>query len=209
MWISVDNDMTVTKNNVVAVSYVLHVEGKIADSASEEKPLEYIHGTGMLLPKFEAALEGKTVGDTFAFTLAPEEGYGEYHPEYRVEIPKSAFSVEGVVREDLLVVGQMIPMYNGSGEVVQGVVAEVGTDTVVMDFNHPMAGKTLDFTGKVVSVRAATEKELTEGLHGEYLPREEGCHCHGGCHKDGGCHGEGECHKDGGCHKDGECHCKN
>ncbi|MBQ3941660.1 MAG: peptidylprolyl isomerase, partial [Bacteroidales bacterium] len=71
-----------------------------------------------------------------------------------------------------------------------------------MDFNHPMAGKTLHFTGKVESVREATEKELREGLHGEYLPPEEGCgHCHGECHKDedGCCHGEGECKEGCGC----------
>ena len=94
------------------------------------------------------------------------------------------------MREDLLVVGQIIPMLSNTGQVVQGTVHEVKPDTVVMDFNHPMAGKTLNFTGKVVSVREATEKE---------------CHCHKG---EGGCHGGG--HKDGECchgegHKDGEC----
>ena len=68
--------MKVEKNKVVAVSYELEVEGQIADKSGADKPLEYIHGTGMLLPKFEANLEGKEPGDGFSFTLTPEEGYG-------------------------------------------------------------------------------------------------------------------------------------
>ncbi|HAZ74791.1 MAG TPA: peptidylprolyl isomerase, partial [Rikenellaceae bacterium] len=98
------------------------------------------------------------------------------------------------VREDLLVVGYTIPMLNSEGQVINGTVKAVSDDTVTMDFNHPMAGKTLHFTGKVESVREATDKELTEGLHGEYLPQ-EGCHCGGHCSDgcDGGCHGDGEC----------------
>ena len=188
--------MKVEKNKVVAVSYQLEVEGKIADKSAPGNPLEYIHGSGMLLPKFEGALEGKEPGDGFDFVLSPEDGYGTYDPRYLVELPKTAFAIDGQVREDLLVVGRTIPMLNQAGQVVQGTVNQITDSTVTMDFNHPMAGKTLHFTGKVESVRSATDKELTEGLHGEYLPQEEGC---GGCHG-GGCHG-GDCHKDG----DGEC----
>ena len=189
--------MTIDKNKVVAVSYELEVEGSIADKAGSEKPLEYIHGTGMLLPKFEAALEGKEPGASFDFTLTPEEGYGNYSDECKIEIPKTSFAgPDGKIREDLLVVGFTIPMLNSEGQVIQGTVAAVSDDTVTMDFNHPMAGKTLHFTGKVESVREATEKEMTEGLHGEYLPK-EGCHCGGHC-------GEG-C--DCGCGEGGECSC--
>ena len=92
-------------------------------------------------------------------------------------------------------------MLNSVGAVIPGVVLEVTPETVKMDLNHPMAGKTLHFTGEVVSVREATEQELTEGLHGEYVHRCGGCHgggCHGGdCGGDcggheGGC-GEGDC----------------
>lgn len=197
--------MKAEKNKVVAVSYELEVEGQIADKAGAEKPLEYIHGNGMLLPLFEAAVEGKEPGESFDFTLAPEDGYGEYQNEYVIDIPKDAFSVDGVVREDLLVVGNIIPMLNNMGQVMQGIVKAVGASVVSMDFNHPMAGKTLHFTGKVEAVRDATEKELKEGLHGEYLPP-EGCgHCHGeGC--EGGC-GEcgGEC--GGECSGEGKCNC--
>ncbi len=212
--------MKVAKNTVVALSYELEVEGKLADRANSEDPLAYIHGTGMLLPKFEEAVEGKEPGEKFAFTLSAEEGYGELHPEYIVDIPKSAFEQDGKVREDLLVVGNMIPMLNSDGNVVHGRIAEVLEEKVKMDFNHPMAGKVLNFSGKVESVRAATEKELAEGLHGEYLPKEgchcggncgEGCECGDGCNCGEGCEcGEGECHCNEGeeCHCEGECKCE-
>ena len=205
--------MKAEKNKVVAVSYELEVEGKIADKAGSDRPLEYIQGTGMLLPLFEAAVEGKEPGEGFDFILSPADGYGEYNPNFKFDIPKSAFEVEGILREDLLVVGNIIPMLNAQGQVIQGKVDSIGEDSVKMDFNHPMAGKTLHFTGKVESVRDASEKELTEGLHGEYLPQEgcgcghDGCDCgHDGCDCDSGegCKKEGEgCshHKGGCCHK--------
>lgn len=193
--------MKVSKNSVVAISYELMVDGGLADKAVAEKPLEYIHGTGMLLPRFEEEVEGKTEGETFEFTLSAEEGYGEYDERYKVTLPKSTFEVDGKLMEELLVVGRTLPMLNSAGQVVQGTVAEITPDSVVMDFNHPMAGKTLHFTGKVESVRAASEKELTEGLHGEYLPPQS-CHCGGSC-------GEGGCGEGCGCGcEEGSCGCK-
>lgn len=171
--------MKIQKNSVVALSYELEVEGKIADKAPSERPLEYIQGMGMLIPKFESEVDGKEPGETFEFTLSPEEGYGTYNPEYKFDLPKTSFAIDGQVRDDLLEIGRTIPMLNSAGQVVQGTIAAIAEDTVTMDFNHPMAGKTLHFTGKVESVREATEKELTEGLHGEFLPQDEcGCGCH-------------------------------
>ena len=206
--------MKVSKDKVVAVSYELHVEGKLADKAESSAPLEYIHGTGMLLPKFEAALEGKEPGDGFSFTLTPEEGYGTFNPAALVRLSLDAFKMDGRVMTEFLVVGRTLPMLNGAGQVVQGTITEIGEDHVVMDFNHPMAGKTLDFSGRIESVRDASSKELSEGLHGEYLPPEEGCH-KGRCHKHEGegCHKKegGECCKhegEGDCNCEGDCGCK-
>ena len=203
--------MKVQKDKVVAVSYALEVEGQIADKSAPGAPLEYIHGSGMLLPKFEAALEDKEPGDAFDFVLSPEDGYGKYDPSFLIDLPKTAFAIDGQVREDLLVVGRTIPMLNQAGQVVQGTIREITESTVKMDFNHPMAGKTLHFTGKVESVRSATDEELTEGLHGEYLPPQEHkcCHGKGECHKgegdcDGDCKGEGE----GDCNCNGDCNCQ-
>ena len=188
--------MKVEKNNVVALTYELNVDGAIADKATEDRPLEYIHGTHMLLPKFESEVEGKEPGETFAFTLTPEEGYGTVNEEMVIDLPIQEFAIDGKIHQELLQVGRVIPMMNQAGGVVQGTVRAVKEDAVTMDFNHPMAGKTLHFTGAVVSVRAATAKELEEGLHGEYLPPTEKKHCKK--------HGDGEC-----CHKgDGEGCCK-
>lgn len=197
--------MKIEAMKVVAISYEVETEGEVVDRATEEKPLDYIQGMHMIIHKLEATLEGMDEGQSFDCTIAPEDAYGEYDLSKVFDIPKSSFEVNGKLREDLLEVGRFIPMLNSAGEVCHGMVVEVKDDKITMDFNAPMAGKTLHFTGKVISVRDATEKELTEGLHGEFLPQEEGCHRHGGCCGKHGHHGEGEgcCHGEG--HGDGEC----
>ncbi|MGM9736404.1 MAG: peptidylprolyl isomerase [Candidatus Cryptobacteroides sp.] len=223
--------MKISTNKVVEFIYELEVEGSIVDRATKERPLDYIHGTGSILPKLEQHIEGMKPGDRFQITLQPSEAYGEVDPNRIIDLPKAAFEVNGEIREDLLVPGNRIPMLNSMGAVIPGIVLEVTEDSVKMDLNSEMAGKTLNFSGEIISVREATEKELKEGLHGEYLHSngcggchsggcggchghdgEEGCHGHDGeggcgCH-DGneGCHGhdgDGGC----GCHHDGGCDC--
>ena len=189
--------MKIELNNVVEFCYELEVDGQVVDQTTKERPLDYIHGTGSLLPKLEAAIEGMEPGDRFDVTLSPADGYGEVDPSRILDLPKSAFEVNGEVREDLLVPGNTIPMLNSMGGVIPGVVLEVSEDSVKMDLNHQMAGKTLHFTGEVLTVREATEKELTEGLHGEFV---HSCGC-GGCHGGdcgSGCEG-GNCSDDCGC----------
>ena len=192
--------MKIGQNKVVEFVYELEVDGQVVDKTVKKRPLDYIHGTGSLLPKLEEHIEGMQAGDTFDVTLSPADGYGEVDPSRIIDLPKGAFEVNGEIREDLLVPGNTIPMMNSMGGVIPGVVLEVTEDTVKMDLNHRMAGKTLHFTGEVVSVREATEKELTEGLHGEYV---HSCGC-GGCGGHGGC---GDC-EGGNCSEgEGECGC--
>ena len=196
--------MKIAQNTVVEFCYELEVDGQIVDRTTVEKPLDYIHGTGGLLPKLEAHIEGMEPGCKFDVTLSPTDAYGETDPARIIDLPKSAFEVNGELRDDLLVPGNTIPMMNSMGAVIPGVVLEVTEETVKMDLNHQMAGKTLHFTGEILTVREATEKELTEGLHGEYVHSCGGCGSHGGC---GGCHGhDGDC----GCGDgdgDGDCGC--
>ncbi len=191
--------MKIEQNKVVEFSYELEVDGQIVDKAPQERPIDYIHGTGSLIPALEAHIEGLEPGAKFEVTISPEDGYGEKDPSRIIDLPKSAFAIDGEVREDLLVPGNTIPMLNAMGGVIPGVVVEVSEDSVKMDLNHQMAGKTLHFTGEILTVREATEKELTEGLHGELV---HSCGC--GCHHDGGC---GDC-EGGHCGEgDGDCGC--
>lgn len=192
--------MKISKDKVVEFIYELEVDGNIVDHTTKERPLDYIHGTQGILPKLEAHIEGMEAGDKFTVTLAPEDAYGQVDPNKIIDLPKTAFEVNGQIREDLLVPGTRIPMMNSMGAVIPGVVLEVTENTVKMDLNSEMAGKTLHFTGEIISVREATEKELAEGLHGEFVHSNGcgGCHGnHGGC--GGGC-GEGGCGDgEGGC----------
>ena len=189
--------MRIEKNKVVLVTYDLTVDGQLVDSANEEQPLDYIQGMHMLIPKFEEALEGLEEGAIFAFTIQPEDGYGAYDEKRRFDLPKTAFTIKGELREDLMQVGRILPMVGADGSIVNATVVEVKENGVTMDFNHPMAGKVL-------------------------LPPEEGHHCcgkgKGHCHhhehEDGECcghdHKDGECcghdHKDGECCRHGHCH---
>ena len=175
-------DMKVENGKKVSVDYTLTVDGQIADQSMPGQPLEFICGMGMLLPKFEAAIMDKEPGEKVSFTLEPKDGYGEIIPEAIVELPKSVFMMDGKVAEDILFVGNQIPMATADGQQMVGVVKEVKAEAVVMDFNSPMAGKTLNFDVTVVDVRDTTPEDLAQIMGG-------GCGC-GEC--GGGC-GDHEC----------------
>ncbi len=182
--------MKVQDNKMVAVDYTLTVDGQIADQSRPGQPLEFIFGTGMLLPKFEEAILGKEPGEKVAFTLAPKDGYGELIAEAVVDLPKNIFMVDGKLAEDILFEGSQVPMSDAQGNRMMGIVREVGEETVKMDFNHPMAGKTLNFEVEVVSVRDVKPEDL-QG------------HC--GC-GDCGCDEDCDCGCEGHDH-DGHCNC--
>ena len=159
---------TIAPNKVVSLSYTLMLNsGELADEATADQPLVFIHGIGQRLPAFDDQLDGLSVRDTFSFTLSAEDGYGESSPNYVVEIPKNIF--EGPdVPDDILEIGATLPMQDQDGNPMEGVVVEIGDDTVTMDFNHPLAGEALGFSGTVLDIREATQEELDHGhVHGE------------------------------------------
>lgn len=179
--------MNISQNKVVSLSYTLEVAGETIETVSAERPMKFIFGTGYLLPKFEEYILDKKAGDTFDFVLSAVEGYGEIDSNAIVELPKNIFEVDGKIEDGLLEVGKVLPMMDTQGNRLNGEITEVKDGSVVMDFNHPLAGEELHFTGSVVEVREATDKELEEGLYGE--KKASSC-CSGDCCSScgGGCH---------------------
>lgn len=178
--------MKITPNKYVAVIYDLNVgegdERELMERATVELPLKFIFGTGMMIPAFEQNLDGLEEGDSFQFTIEPADAYGDYIEENVVDLPKDIFKVNGKFDAEMIKEGNTVPMMDAEGNHMNGSVLEVKEDIVVMDFNHPLAGETLHFTGKVIDVHEPTAKEIAD-----LTAPAEGCggcdcsNCGGGC----------------------------
>lgn len=197
--------MIAEKDKVVSIVYELRSgspEGEVVEALSPENPLTFLYGTGGLLPKFEENLSGLGSGDAFDFLLNSEDAYGPVVESAIVHVPKSVFEMDGEINEDLMKIGNMVPMMDSEGRRLNGKVIAIEGDAVKMDFNHPMAGNDLHFKGQVTEVRTATEEELSHGhVHGAG----GGC----GCGSDGGACDDGSCDDKEACNTDqqGGCGC--
>lgn len=162
--------MQIETNKVVLVHYTLtedSAEGELIESTNGGEPLGFIYGVGMMIPDFERNLEGLKAGDHFSFGIMAANAYGEYDDNAIVEVPKNMFEQDGKIPDGLLEVGNVLPLTDQQGNQFQGTVNWVGLEKVKLDFNHPMAGVNLFFTGHVELVRDADAGELAHGhVHG-------------------------------------------
>lgn len=149
---------------VVSLAYTLHDgEGELLDNADADSPLEYIQGYGHILAGLEDELYGMAVGDEKDVVIAPDNAYGEYDAEANQLVPLDMFP------QDMdLEAGVQLELHDeDSDEPVDAWVAEIYDDSVLIDFNHPLAGETLYFHVKVLGIRDATDEELDHGhVHG-------------------------------------------
>ena len=183
----------------ITVAYSLYTDNsegvhELVEQAPAEHPFQFITELGVALEAFEAKLKDLNAGDEFDFTLSVDEAYGPYEQEHVIELPKSTFMLNGRFQNDVIFEGAVIPLVNADGNRFQGLVLEVKEDVVIIDLNHPLAGKELHFKGSVVTSREATDAEVTALI--KIMSGEGGCGC--GCGCDGGC--------DGGCDSEG-CGC--
>jgi FKBP-type peptidyl-prolyl cis-trans isomerase SlyD len=165
--------MKAAPNTVVKITYELRTEpnGEIRDYADREAPFTFLFGHGNVLEKFEKNLEGLIAENQFSFQLSPEEGYGEYDKEAVIQLDKSIFAVDGAVQDEMLFVGNVVPLQDQFGNPFQGRIVNIAGDKVTVDLNHPFAGKPLYFSGVVVEVREANPTELEHGHvheHGDH-----------------------------------------
>lgn len=166
--------MVIEKNKVVTLQYHLTVDDKeigkevTIEQTDAQHPFVFLFGSGSLLESFENNIRGMKPGDQFDFVLKSSEAYGEMQNENIVDIPLEAFLGEdGKMDEEIIKVGNTVPMVDNEGHHMQGVVEEITDSFVKMDFNHPLAGMDLHFKGNVQDVRDASSEEISHGhVHG-------------------------------------------
>ncbi|MHC1741185.1 MAG: peptidylprolyl isomerase [Anaerolineaceae bacterium] len=163
----------VAKDLVVSLEYTLTVDGEVIDSSEENGPIDYIQGHENIISGLESALEGMKLGESKKVNVKAKDAYGEYDPEAVEEIPLTEFP------DDIpLEVGVELAVDDEDEGPISAVIEEVGKDSVTLNFNHPLAGKELNFDVKILSIRAATAEELEHGhVHGDEDCCEGDCDC--------------------------------
>ena len=146
----------VTDGVIVSIVYRLTVDGEVVEDTPADDPLDYLHGAENIVPGLERVLAGKQVGDKVNVTLKPEDAYGEYDED----------DVEEIDRNDVpesVELGMEILLEDEEGFMFEAVVKEVTEDTVILDFNHMLAGKTVTYDVEIVGLREADAEELAHG----------------------------------------------
>ena len=166
--------MQISEKKVVTITYELYIQSQeddyeIVEVVGEDQPMVYLAGHSGLPEDFETKMAGLKVGDEFDFELGPQEGFGDFSEDDVADFPLDMFKIEnGEIPADLLEIGNFVPFTNDDGSQITGRIYAVLDHTVQVDFNHPLAGKTLKFEGKVIGLREASQEELDHGhVHGE------------------------------------------
>jgi FKBP-type peptidyl-prolyl cis-trans isomerase SlyD len=152
--------LVVADDVVVQLDYTLTLsDGEIYDSSEDSGPLEYLQGHGQLIPGLEQALYDMAIDEEKDVVVTPDIGYGEYDPDAVQELPLDMFPPNMELEK-----GMSIDLYDeDADEEIEAIINDVGDDTVTVDFNHPLAGETLNFHVRIVGIRPATPEELDHG----------------------------------------------
>jgi FKBP-type peptidyl-prolyl cis-trans isomerase SlyD len=143
---------------VVKMDYSLTVDGELIDTSDGSEPIEFIQGTGGIIPGLERELYGMKIGDGKDVVVSAEEGYGEVDEEAYMDVPRAEFP-----NDIPLEIGTMLELQDEDGNPMHATISKVTEDIVHLDFNHPLAGKELHFSVKIAGLRPATPEELDHG----------------------------------------------
>jgi FKBP-type peptidyl-prolyl cis-trans isomerase SlyD len=145
-----EDNRVVKDGMLVSLDYTVKTpDGKVLETSKGSRPLQYIHGKKMMIPGLEKELTGMKIGAEKHVTVKPEEGYGKLNPKAVQEIPKEK------IPPNALKIGAVLVGTDKNGSPIPMTVREIKEKTVVMDLNHPLAGKTLVFDVKVVDIEPA------------------------------------------------------
>ncbi len=148
----------VKDNLVVTLDYTLSVEDEVLESTSDGEAIKFIQGLGQVIPGLEDALYGMKVGESKTVVIEPDNAYGDYDEESTQIAQKEEFS-----EEIPLDVGTFLDLEDDEGEILSAQIIEADEETVTLDFNHPLAGKTLTFEITLSGLREASAEELDHG----------------------------------------------
>ena len=142
--------LAIADQMTVQMEYTLTADGQVVDSTTGREPFRYVQGKGQIIPGLERQLAGLHVGDEREITVKPEEGYGPLDPSAVVDVPKEQLPATITPRAGLMLSG-----IDPQGHPFRATIREIKATTVRLDLNHPLAGKTLLFKVKIVSVAPA------------------------------------------------------
>ena len=138
----------IEEGKVVQFDYQLKVDDKVVDSSEKRGPLEYTHGSGMIIKGLEKEMEGMEVGDEKNVVVPPNEGYGQVDEKAIVEIPKQNLGEDIDPQE-----GMVLQLQNQQGQNMAGKIVDIKENSIMLDFNHPLAGEELEFSVKIVDIK--------------------------------------------------------
>ena len=155
--------MAIEQNKVVTMNFTLTDDhGNVLDSTEKGGPFSYISGSKMVLPKLEEAVSGMLIGSKKILKLEAKDGYGDYNDDAVQIVGKENFPEDFVLE-----VGMEYMASNPDGVQMPFVISNVDGEEITVDFNHPLAGKNLNFDIELLNVRDATAEELSHGhVHG-------------------------------------------
>jgi FKBP-type peptidyl-prolyl cis-trans isomerase SlyD len=169
--------MAIEANQIVSIEYEVKDGDKVVDSNMGGAPLVFMFGKGQIIPGLENGIVNMNAGDKADVLVESADAYGEYNDDATQEVPADQFA--GIQLE----IGMTLYGQAEDGGTTQVTVKEFGAETVTIDFNHPLAGKTLMFSVAVNSIREATADEAMTGVPAENKPAEgESCGTGCGCH---------------------------
>ena len=155
-----NNSLTVSDDIVVSLDYTLRLDdGEVVDSSAGDEPLQFLQGRGQVIPGLERALYGMGVGDEKDVIIEAADAYGEPDDEAFEVVPRKMFPDDLNLEEGM---GLRL-LDRNSGEPVEAFVADLRSDRVMLDFNHPLAGETLYFHVEIAGLREATSEEKDHG----------------------------------------------
>ena len=173
--------MAIEANQIVSIEYEVRDGDTVVDSNVGGAPLVFMFGKGQIIPGLEAGIQNMEIGEKGDVLVKAADAYGEYNAEATQEVPKDQFA--GIdLQQGMTLYGQ-----GEDGSTVQVVVKEIGENSVIIDFNHPLAGKDLMFTVTLNNVREATAEEAMTGIPAENQVEDSGC-CGTGGGSGCGCH---------------------